>query len=189
MTITSTFESRLRAILKNGDFFVADRYGNGRINKYSVDGRLILKCGQNSFVLPRTFMLPAGPTPVNFNSARPHVRRRNESHLCHRLCTRSHSMYERQFNTSEPVNGLVVSITSKQIVGRCLWDHALSNPYGLAVSDDSGQVNVAELNLHKVRKSMRKSVLSESPTQILDPAESNVESFLPSDQPVLSVSV
>ncbi|XP_058834993.1 peptidyl-alpha-hydroxyglycine alpha-amidating lyase 1 [Topomyia yanbarensis] len=54
------------AVLSNGDFFVADGYCNGRIMKFSSDGNLILSWGKNSFVVTRTFMLPAGPVPENF---------------------------------------------------------------------------------------------------------------------------
>lgn len=212
------------AVLENGDFFVADGYCNGRVNKYSADGRLILSWGKNSFVLTRTFMLPAGPIPVNF-FAIPHaltyaadkklicVADREQGRV---QCFNAnngvfHSMYESprigsrlfsvkyiprdggllyvvngpQFTTAEPVNGLVMSMTSKEIVGRFFPEHAFSNPHELAVSGDGAQVYVAELNPHKVHKFKRKSGLPEIPTPILDPAESKVETFPPSDQPVL----
>ncbi|XP_058463142.1 peptidyl-alpha-hydroxyglycine alpha-amidating lyase 1 [Malaya genurostris] len=54
------------AVLDNGDFFVADGYCNGRIMKYSSDGRLVLSWGKNSFVLTISYKLPKGPIPENF---------------------------------------------------------------------------------------------------------------------------
>ncbi|XP_058126598.1 peptidyl-alpha-hydroxyglycine alpha-amidating lyase 1 isoform X2 [Anopheles ziemanni] len=54
------------AVLKNGDFFVADGYCNGRIIKYSPDGQPLLMWGRNSFILTRTFELPQGPVPESF---------------------------------------------------------------------------------------------------------------------------
>ncbi|XP_035916722.1 LOW QUALITY PROTEIN: peptidyl-alpha-hydroxyglycine alpha-amidating lyase 1 [Anopheles stephensi] len=54
------------AVLKSGEFFVADGYCNGRIVKYSPEGSPILSWGRNSFVLTRTFDLGPGPVPVNF---------------------------------------------------------------------------------------------------------------------------
>uniref|UniRef100_A0A182IJZ6 peptidylamidoglycolate lyase n=1 Tax=Anopheles atroparvus TaxID=41427 RepID=A0A182IJZ6_ANOAO len=54
------------AVLKNGDFFVADGYCNGRIVKYSPDGQPLLTWGRNSFILTRNFNLPPGPVPESF---------------------------------------------------------------------------------------------------------------------------
>ncbi|XP_050073103.1 peptidyl-alpha-hydroxyglycine alpha-amidating lyase 1 [Anopheles maculipalpis] len=54
------------AVLKSGEFFVADGYCNGRIVKYTSEGVPILSWGRNSFVLTRTFNLAAGPVPVNY---------------------------------------------------------------------------------------------------------------------------
>lgn len=208
------------AVLENGDFFVADGYCNGRINKYSADGRLILSWGKNSFVLTRNFLLPDGPIPTNF-FAIPHaltyaadknllcVADREQGRIqCFNTSNGAfNSMYESQligsrifsvkyiqrdggllyvvngpqFTTSEPVNGLIMSMTSREIVGRFFPQHAFSNPHELAVTEDGAQVYVAELNPHKVHKFKRKG-LPEVP--IPQPTE-KAETFPPSDQPAL----
>uniref|UniRef100_A0A182QCA2 peptidylamidoglycolate lyase n=1 Tax=Anopheles farauti TaxID=69004 RepID=A0A182QCA2_9DIPT len=54
------------AVLKSGEFFVADGYCNGRIVKYTAEGLPIMSWGRNSFVLTRTFTLPPGPVPESF---------------------------------------------------------------------------------------------------------------------------
>ncbi|XP_040151848.1 peptidyl-alpha-hydroxyglycine alpha-amidating lyase 1 isoform X1 [Anopheles arabiensis] len=55
------------AVLKSGEFFVADGYCNGRIVKYSAEGIPLLSWGRNSFVLTRSFRLPSGqPVPASF---------------------------------------------------------------------------------------------------------------------------
>ncbi|XP_055534624.1 peptidyl-alpha-hydroxyglycine alpha-amidating lyase 1 isoform X2 [Wyeomyia smithii] len=54
------------AVLESGDFFVADGYCNGRLMKFSPEGRLILSWGKNSFALTRAYRLPAGPVPESF---------------------------------------------------------------------------------------------------------------------------
>ncbi|XP_053674899.1 peptidyl-alpha-hydroxyglycine alpha-amidating lyase 1 isoform X2 [Anopheles nili] len=54
------------AVMRTGEFFVADGYCNGRIVKYSADGLPILSWGRNSFALTRTFTLPPGPVPESF---------------------------------------------------------------------------------------------------------------------------
>uniref|UniRef100_A0A182P3M3 peptidylamidoglycolate lyase n=1 Tax=Anopheles epiroticus TaxID=199890 RepID=A0A182P3M3_9DIPT len=54
------------AVLKSGEFFVADGYCNGRIVKYSPEGIPILSWGRNSFILTRTFTLAPGPVPESF---------------------------------------------------------------------------------------------------------------------------
>lgn len=211
------------AVLENGDFFVADGYCNGRVNKYSADGQLILSWGKNSFVLTRTFMLPAGPIPINF-FAIPHalayaadknlicVADREQGRVqCFNASNGAfHTLYDSprigsrifsvkyiprdggllylvngpQFTTHEPVNGLVMSMESKQIVGRFFPEHAFSNPHELAVSDNGDQVYVAELNPHRVHKFKRKGLIPPQPPAILEPTE-KPEIFPPSDQPVL----
>ncbi|XP_053665508.1 peptidyl-alpha-hydroxyglycine alpha-amidating lyase 1 [Anopheles marshallii] len=54
------------AVLRSGEFFVADGYCNGRIVKYSPEGVPILSWGRNSFLLTRTFTLAPGPVPANY---------------------------------------------------------------------------------------------------------------------------
>uniref|UniRef100_A0A2M3ZE61 peptidylamidoglycolate lyase n=1 Tax=Anopheles braziliensis TaxID=58242 RepID=A0A2M3ZE61_9DIPT len=54
------------AVLPSGEFFVADGYCNGRIIKYTAEGKPILSWGRNSFLLTRTFNLPPGPVPTSF---------------------------------------------------------------------------------------------------------------------------
>uniref|UniRef100_A0A182M7E9 peptidylamidoglycolate lyase n=1 Tax=Anopheles culicifacies TaxID=139723 RepID=A0A182M7E9_9DIPT len=54
------------AVLRTGEFFVADGYCNGRIVKYSPEGIPILSWGRNSFFLTRTFTLAPGPVPTNY---------------------------------------------------------------------------------------------------------------------------
>uniref|UniRef100_A0A182WIP2 peptidylamidoglycolate lyase n=1 Tax=Anopheles minimus TaxID=112268 RepID=A0A182WIP2_9DIPT len=54
------------AVLRSGEFFVADGYCNGRIVKYSPEGIPILSWGRNSFFLTRTFTLAPGPVPANY---------------------------------------------------------------------------------------------------------------------------
>ncbi|XP_065093063.1 peptidyl-alpha-hydroxyglycine alpha-amidating lyase 1 isoform X2 [Ochlerotatus camptorhynchus] len=65
-----------------------------------------------------------------------------------------------QFTTSEPINGLIMSMNNSEIVGRFYPDtnpqNAFNNPHELAVSADGGQIYVAELLPTKVHKFKRK---------------------------------
>lgn len=69
-----------------------------------------------------------------------------------------------QFTTSEPVNGLLMSMSNSAIVGRFYPDtnpqHAFSNPHELAVSADGDRIYVAELLPTKVHKFKRKGHIS-----------------------------
>lgn len=68
-----------------------------------------------------------------------------------------------QFTTSEPINGLIMSMNNSAIVGRFYPDtnpqHAFSNPHELAVTADGSQIYVAELQPTKVHKFKRKGQL------------------------------
>lgn len=184
------------AVLDNGDFFVADGYCNGRVMKFSPEGRLILSWGKNSFALTRTFTLPAGPVPENF-FAIPHaltyaadrnllcVADREQGRIqCFdatdgtfkamydnpAIGSRLFSVKYNQLdgglfyvinglNPEQPINGFVLSMTSREIVGRFNNDgvDAFRNPHELAVSDDGEYIYVAELQPTKVHKFKRKS--------------------------------
>lgn len=64
-----------------------------------------------------------------------------------------------QFTSSQPINGLIMSMNNSEIVGRFYPDtpqHAFSNPHELVISDDGSEIYVAELLPTKVHKFKRK---------------------------------
>lgn len=77
-----------------------------------------------------------------------------------------------QFTTSEPVNGLIMSMNNSAIVGRFYPDtspqHTFSNPHELAVSADGDTIYVAELLPAKVHKFKRKGHHISKVTQSLE---------------------
>jgi hypothetical protein len=167
------------AVLKNGDFFVADGYCNSRIVKFDKNGQFLTEWSSEDEGMPAHFFVPHALALHETKSLLCVADRENFRVQCFDLNgnylheTKSSEfgpMYSVAFASNNAsvlyaVNGFnsrdsvqydkkvfLISIKTGNVMGSINLNEDVKTPHDLSVSDDSSEIYIADLNPPAVHK-------------------------------------